>query len=118
LTRWRLCNDPAGFTGRLLACALIEVLHERGWRIDALPGEPTRLTRDGASIEPFARLHACTHSKSPLDAWRQLIRETDLATADFAATYERCRRHTAARNDARHDARNDARNAPGLAMQP
>jgi heat shock protein HtpX len=75
----------------LLGAAITLHLHERGWRVDSLPNQPTTLTRDGKTIAPFRLAYECIMEKRATDTWKQLLADTGIATADFRALYEGAR---------------------------
>ena len=77
--------------GNLLGCAVTVLLHEQGWRVDSLPQQPTTLTRDGMSIQPFLVAHTCMNGTADAGAWKQMLDATGVAEADLRALYERTR---------------------------
>jgi heat shock protein HtpX len=77
--------------GNMLGCAITVLLHDRGWRVDSLPDEPTTLTFDGKTVTPFHTANACMRGTAGADAWAQLLKDTDIVNADFRVLYETAR---------------------------
>ena len=69
----------------LLAAALCVLLHRRGWRIRALPGQDVTLFRDTIEIQPFALLARLMRGEVSEDTWRTLWSTTGLGGEDLGA---------------------------------
>lgn len=68
------------------AAATILALVARGWKLEALPGEPAIAARGGETRHPFADAEALADGKLDAEAWRERYAEVaDVEIASLAA---------------------------------
>ena len=85
----RRMTDPNQAMGRvgvvpfLMGEALTLVLSQRGWRIDAGPGDPVTATLAGVTIHPFDVLDGAFSDEASADAWLATCRETQIGDVDL-----------------------------------
>jgi heat shock protein HtpX len=84
------CEDPgaehATRAAWIVAVALITALTERGWTLNAMPGETVTLERDGDVVHPFVLMHALDTGELSASAWlarclRHGVGDLDLGAA-------------------------------------
>jgi heat shock protein HtpX len=68
-----------------LAVTLIVVLAERGWTLNAMPGETVTLGREGDVIRPFALMHALGTGELPASEWLAMCVRLQIADLDLGA---------------------------------
>lgn len=85
----RRMSDPDRAMGRvgvvpfLMGAALTVVLSQRGWRIDAGPGDPVTATLAGLTIQPFDVLDGVVADEASADAWLATCREAQIGDVDL-----------------------------------
>jgi hypothetical protein len=71
------------FATSILGAALTVTLHNNGWELSALPGDPVYARHDQWEIKPFDVLEELASGKQSADAWRQLCEEAGIADLDL-----------------------------------
>jgi len=64
-------EDHLPFAQSILGCALAVSLANDGWVIDASPGMPVTLSKDGATLQPFAVPAKLTNGELTPEAWSE-----------------------------------------------
>jgi hypothetical protein len=74
----------------VVAVALITALTERGWTLNAMPGEKVTLEREGDVVHPFALIHELDAGELSASAWLALCLRHGVGDLDLgaAAGYE------------------------------
>jgi len=78
-------SDDARQAAWVVAIALTTALRERGWSLQALPGEPVSLSCDGATIRPFTLMHDLDTGELAAADWLALCVRHGLAELDLGA---------------------------------
>jgi len=76
-------EERGSYAMQLLGVALAVALHERGWVIEAGPGAPVVLRREGQTIEPFNVLGQLKDGGLSADEWRALTASSGLVELDL-----------------------------------
>lgn len=63
-------DDARGVAATAIASAMIVALHDGGWRLESLPGEPIRMVRGEHALEPFGAIGLALDGKLDPDAFR------------------------------------------------
>ena len=79
-------DDPEVIRGAaitVLGAGLLVGLHNQGWRVSALPGEPVFCERDSSRIEPFNVVLQLASGEMDAAAWRQKCEEEGISHLDL-----------------------------------
>ncbi|HKT61348.1 MAG TPA: M48 family metallopeptidase [Gemmatimonadales bacterium] len=71
--------------GWIVAVALATALHDRGWNLRALPGEPVVLERDGVAIHPFSLFNDLATEQLATATWLADCLRLGVADLDLGA---------------------------------
>lgn len=69
----------AALGAALMANGMLAALHERGWSVDALPGQPLLCRRGDDVLAPHAIVDDLRHERLEPDDWRQRAAELRIA---------------------------------------
>jgi Zn-dependent protease with chaperone function len=81
--------NAGGKAMHILGCALAIALINQGWAVSALPGEVVVLSRDEASMKPFADLGRLARKEITPDDWKAMWAGLGLLDLDLGTLRER-----------------------------
>jgi hypothetical protein len=74
----------AAHGARVVAAAVACALVGRGWKVEALPGEPVVLRRDGRALRPFAVMAKLSAGEADPAEWAELHTSAGISDAPLA----------------------------------